>query len=185
VDANRKRFMNEGEYWFRRSRKVLDLPGQKYYAIFDSNNALTEGIDPDAGVEAGMVFKADSLDALAEKIGINSAALKGTVNTYNSAASNGWDGEFEGPGETQLNRSAALLCGSGGFKLQQWFFWRAQDQRQLPGSGLHNQPIPSLYAAGEVANGEIFYKAYPISGSAIQCYTSMGRIAGAHAADNL
>jgi fumarate reductase flavoprotein subunit len=184
VDATGKRFMDEGEYWFRRSRKVLDLPGQKYYAIFDSK-ALTE-IDPDAGVDAGMVFKADSLEALAEKIGIDFAALKQTVDKYNSAAANKHDDEFNKDPEklSQINQSP-YYAALGVFNSNSGSFGgpKINDNCQVLDS--KNQPIPGLYAAGEVANGEIFYKAYPISGSAIQCYTSMGRIAGAHAADNL
>lgn len=42
--------------------------------------------------------------------------------------------------------------------------------------------IPGLYAAGEVANGELFYKEYPCSGSATQLYATMGRFAGRAAA---
>ena len=42
--------------------------------------------------------------------------------------------------------------------------------------------IPGLYAAGEVANGQLYYRQYPCSGSAIQLYCSMGRFAGQAAA---
>ena len=45
-----------------------------------------------------------------------------------------------------------------------------------------NSVIVGLYAAGEVANGELFYKEYPCSGSATQLYSTMGRFAGRAAA---
>lgn len=45
------------------------------------------------------------------------------------------------------------------------------------------QVIPGLYAAGEVANGELFYQQYPCSGSSIQMNATMGIQAGKAAAN--
>ncbi|MGI6575412.1 MAG: FAD-binding protein [bacterium] len=42
-------------------------------------------------------------------------------------------------------------------------------------------PIPGLYAAGEVANGQLF-ASYPASGTSLQVAFSLGRLAGQQAA---
>jgi fumarate reductase flavoprotein subunit len=45
-----------------------------------------------------------------------------------------------------------------------------------------DQPIPGLYAAGESANGQLFYKEYPGSGSSLAVSATFGREAGKNAA---
>jgi fumarate reductase flavoprotein subunit len=44
------------------------------------------------------------------------------------------------------------------------------------------QPIPGLFAAGESANGQLFYKEYPGSGSSLGVSATFGRQAGKNAA---
>jgi fumarate reductase flavoprotein subunit len=44
-------------------------------------------------------------------------------------------------------------------------------------------PIPGLYAAGEVANGDFYYQQYPASGSSLSLSITFGREAGKNAAN--
>jgi fumarate reductase flavoprotein subunit len=44
------------------------------------------------------------------------------------------------------------------------------------------EPIPGLFAAGESANGQLFYKEYPGSGSSLAVSSTFGRQAGKNAA---
>jgi succinate dehydrogenase/fumarate reductase flavoprotein subunit/uncharacterized protein with FMN-binding domain len=44
------------------------------------------------------------------------------------------------------------------------------------------QPIPGLYAAGETANGDLFYLEYPGSGTSLSVSATFGRFAGKNAA---
>jgi fumarate reductase flavoprotein subunit len=46
-------------------------------------------------------------------------------------------------------------------------------------------PIPHLYAAGETANGDLFYLEYPASGSSLATGATFGREAGKNAAANV
>ena len=48
----------------------------------------------DAGIEAGFVFKADTLEELASQLGMESAVLKNTVETYNGYCAKGVDEEM-------------------------------------------------------------------------------------------
>ena len=45
------------------------------------------------------------------------------------------------------------------------------------------QPIPGLYAAGEIANGQYFGNTYSSDGTMIGLSTTFGRQAGIHAAE--
>jgi fumarate reductase flavoprotein subunit len=185
VDPSGKRFMNEAAYWFGRSRKVLDFPGQHYYAVLDSK-ALANGIGIEAGVEAGGAFKADTLDALADQMGVDAAVLKATVDRYNQAAAAKQDAEFgKDPAKLTAIDQAPFYATICTFNSNSGSFGGPQINNDCQVLGANGQPIPGLYAVGEVANGEIFYREYPVSGSAIQSYSSMGRIAGAHAAGSL
>jgi len=59
---------------------------------------------------------------------------------------------------------------------------------QVLGSGavgtgtISGQPIPGLYAAGEVANGDFYYQQNPAQGSSLGIALTFGRIAGRNAA---
>ena len=48
-----------------------------------------------------------------------------------------------------------------------------------------NQPIPGLYAAGEVANASFYYDTYSTCGSAVEHAVTFGRIAARNAVANL
>lgn len=59
------------------------------------NTPLPEAYDVlDAGIEMGFIFKADTIEKLAEAIDIDSSALKNTVKTYNSYCASGKDEQF-------------------------------------------------------------------------------------------
>ena len=45
-----------------------------------------------------------------------------------------------------------------------------------------SEPIPGLFAAGEVANGDFYYKLNPAQGSSLGIALTFGRIAGRNAA---
>jgi fumarate reductase flavoprotein subunit len=45
--------------------------------------------------------------------------------------------------------------------------------------------IPGLYAAGETANGDLFYLEYPGSGTSLSVGATFGRFAGKNAADRV
>jgi fumarate reductase flavoprotein subunit len=45
-----------------------------------------------------------------------------------------------------------------------------------------DQPISGLYAAGETASGQFFYVEYPASGLSLSTSSTMGYLAGTHAA---
>ena len=59
------------------------------------NTPISEAYDVlNAGIEMGFVFKADTIEELAKATGMDSAALKNTVEDYNSYCSSGNDDQF-------------------------------------------------------------------------------------------
>lgn len=170
-DANR--FMDESLFHFVRTRILMDLNETVVWAITDQTNDRVE-----QAVEMGTAFKADSIEALAEAAGLDAANLKSTVEKYNSLAKDGNDADFsksaefmqaiEGPTYYALRYNMGTSGTIGGLVINE----KAQVLNDA------DQPIEGLYAAGEIANGQLMYKGYPGSGTSIMFCVHYGRIAG-------
>ena len=127
----------------------------------------------------GVVFTSDTIEGLAEVIGVEPANLSATLATWNSDMKNKKDNQYdrktglmpiEGPFYAYKNVSFNL--GSlGGVKIN-------VDAQVLKSNG---QPVPRLYAGGLNAGGWVG-PYYPGSGTAIMGTLHWGRKAGANAA---
>lgn len=155
-------------------------PDGQYYMINDSKiipeNRLTlSGESLDILIDKGIVVEADSLEELAEAIGVPAENLKATCEKFNTYVENKKDPEFdrevwgekidEAPFYATL-RYPALHHTMGGLKINT----KAQ---VLNADG---QLIPGLYAAGEVTGG--IHGANRLGGNAIADIIVFGRIAG-------
>lgn len=139
--------------------------------------------DIDAAVEAGWVFKADSVEALAEAI--SAPELVETVETYNAYCAEGKDEQFykpacflqpvaEGPFYAMQYEPSAWVT-IGGI--------RTNDRLQaIDSKGL---PIKGLYVAG-ADNGTLMSAPYcDYEGYSLMCAYSGGRMAGMYAAGDI
>ncbi len=195
VTPEGKRFCNEADYWFSRSALLYhELGFNRYFSLFDATNQHEK---LEEAVAAGTLLKADSLEALAALMEVDPAVLTETVARYNQMCDKGEDSDFgkpqKGPkgvmeGAVQevsflnaikeapfyaLKVVTSSVTGTfGGPKT-------TKDGEVLATDG---KVIPGLYAAGEVANGELYHLEYPCSGSSIQFCLAMGRHAGDAAA---
>lgn len=172
------RFMDETRFHFTRTRILMDLGFNEIWAITDQGNDRVE-----ASIENGMAFKADSIEELAELIQADVEKLDATVTRYNELAAKGKDEDFdkdaqylqkiEGPTYYALKLFMGNSGSIGGIVTT------------IDGEVINNQDqvIKGLYAAGEVASGQVMYKEYPGSGSAIAFYLAFGRQAGRAAAE--
>ncbi|WP_426349032.1 flavocytochrome c [Alloiococcus sp. CFN-8] len=182
VTPEGKRFMDEKDFHFTRTRIMYDLNIEHCFYIFDESD-YNEKVGK--AIEEGTAFEADSIEDLAGKIGMDSKVLKATVDRYNELAKKGKDDDFNKPSEflTAIAKGklyAVKLSGNtsgtiGGLKI-------TIDGEVL---NIEDKVISGLYAAGEVANGQIFYREYPGSGSSIIANLTFGRQAGAAAAKNV
>lgn len=192
VNRDGKRFLDEGadfrNYTYAKyGKEILKQPGSVAYQIYDAKlrpMLRTEEYDmPDISVET-----ADTIEQLAEKIGVNPEALAETIREYNEAINPDTefdptvkDGKSSATTPIKSNWAAPLdegpfyaypvTCGItftfGGVKTD-------THGRVLNKDGEH---IEGLYAAGEMLGG-LFSNNYP-GGSGLAAGVVFGRRAGA------
>lgn len=173
----------EGRRFVDETGQSTDIALQTYlqtddiaYGIVDSRTDRNE--DLEQGVEEGLIYKAESLEELAETLELTDVdAFITTVENYNAAANDGAEDEFgadpelmkpveEGPFYAVPIR-AVIIGTMPGVEVD-------PDGRVL---GADDQPIPNLFAAGEVMFGNIFNRVYPATGTAIAQALYSGAIA--------
>ena len=153
---------------------------------------------PGRWYKAGVVVRADTVEELAEKIGVDAAGLAETVAGFNEMARTGVDADFHrgdsaydrwsGDGEYRFTKASTLgridqapfyavpvesgtLGTSGGPRIDAQ--GRVLDTRL--------EPIPGLYAAGNVASAPTAM-AYGGAGGTLGPILVFGRLAGLSAA---
>ncbi len=189
VNETGNRFVNENlDYPFMYEGMVED-GSDTFYFIFETTDGETTDLENNVsntvanlelGVQAGVCFKADTLEELAELSNLTN--LVATVEKYNNSIATGVDEEFNRDTTTMtaikngpfyaLKSKKAILGTFGGINTN------------ITGEVVNEseEVIPGLYAAGEVANGEFFPALYPASGSAISMSVVLGKEAGKSAA---
>lgn len=174
-----ERFMNEKLFHFTRTRIMMDLKIDNCWYVFDEktfNDRVAKAIEAKGAVEAS------SIEELATKMKADPAKLKATVDEYNKMAKAGKDTKFNKeakymkPIEKGKFYAVNLIMSNsgthGGLKIN-------IDGQVIDTKGA---VIPGLYAAGEVASGQILNKEYPGSGTALISFLTFGRQAGKSAA---
>jgi fumarate reductase flavoprotein subunit len=153
-------------------------PGHKTWTIYDASfaedlpmmgtsfsrtNVMSDYTQTsmDTAIENGSLFKADTLDELAGKLGVPVEAFKATVTRYNELAAKGSDDDFGKSAEMMTGidtapfyaayNSLALLVVLGGLAVNNKF--QVLDTE--------HKVISCLYAAGNTAGG-FFANDYPV-----------------------
>jgi fumarate reductase flavoprotein subunit len=169
-----------------------ELPGMSYAIICDSvilELPLTKifmkermGIEQLIASGNPGVAKADSLKELAEQLGINATNLEETVARWNSNVEAGKDPDF---GRENLGP---------GIRTPPFYGAMAYPQLSMLKGGLkvntecqvldnYSSVIPGLYAAGDIASGQIQGSArIHVGGGGCAITLNMGRICGINAA---
>lgn len=177
VNQKGERFVNEFAERDTLAQAAI-ANGTLFYLIADDKikktayNTTEESLE--AQVKAGTLLKADTLEELAEKAGMDPDTLVNTIKKYNSYVDAGNDPEF---GKSAFNlkcevapfyatpRKPAIHHTMGGLKINP----KAQvlDEK--------DQVIPGLYAAGEVAGG--LHAGNRLGGNSLADIFTFGRIA--------
>lgn len=196
VNANGDRFLDEGadfrNYTYARyGREVLAQPGSFAWQIFDAQTA--DNLQVDYKMDHVRKVTASTVEELAEQLdGVNAERFIATVREYNAAIDRSvhYDPAHKDGRRTRGLRidktnwataieeapfhAYAVTCGItftfGGVRIE------ASTATVLNSEG---DPIPNLYAAGEIVGG-LFYDNYP-GGSGLTAGAVFGRIAGRHA----
>ena len=168
VNKEGKRFVNELSDRDTLSNAALAQTDGIFYMVCDKNNS---GVGEDGTtyggqniqdlIDAGIVVKADTLEELAELIGVDSATFVETIEKFNEAVKTGVDPEFNrasfggdfinpdgNPGIFEAPfyagpRTPSAHITKGGLKVN----------TSAEVIGTDGNAIPGLYAAGEVTGG--------------------------------
>jgi succinate dehydrogenase/fumarate reductase flavoprotein subunit len=189
VNANGKRFMNEDTWIQAKSIRILEQPGGEYaWSVFDANWAddVARSIPlaggqfwdnmsrtepewtPDSAttnietyIEQGLGVQADTLEELADLMGVDRDTFLAEVENYNTMYEQGEDTQFHKRAEllsaikeppfTALKFGPALLTMPGGLDVNV----------KLQVLDEANEPIDGLYAIGNVSGGR-YAVDYPV-----------------------
>jgi flavocytochrome c len=194
VNIDGKRFCNEPSYLdVLFLNQYRDQPSMKGAYIFDSKilaqpmtKALLSGepVNIEQMVSNGIsdCAKADTLEELASKLGIDPAGLVSTVDTWNGYVKVGNDPDF---GRTEFGLEILEPPFYGIFAFPSISMLKGGLKINTDGQVLDNyaEPILGLYAAGEIASGQIQGSARVHLGGGGTCIAlNYGRICGKNAA---
>ncbi|HAL40029.1 MAG TPA: tricarballylate dehydrogenase [Polaromonas sp.] len=190
VNKQAQRFYDEGEdFWPKRyaiwGRLVAHQPGQLAYSVIDAK-AIGRFMPPVFPGE-----KADSLEHLAQQLGLDVPAFMRTMQDYNAACRVGTfdhavldDCHTEGltPAKTHWARPIDTAPFYG-YALKPGITFTYLGMKVNDQAAVHfgGQASPNLFAAGEIMAGNVLGKGYT-AGVGMTIGTVFGRIAGTQAA---
>lgn len=173
-----KRFVNEYTYQSHvaTAARLAGSVGAYYIATSDDPNQTVQ-----YGITLDDTLSADTAEELAEKMGVDADTLKATIDRYNELCDKGTDEDFNKPAEymQKLEGKLYAIPLSRSYTVTFDGLVTDIDSHVLDAD---NNPIPGLYAAGEVAFTGLFGDEYPSCGLAIGASVRYGRIAGVNAA---
>jgi len=186
VNLDGKRFVDENLNYKIISSLCVKQPEGIGFQIFDDtmmNRSLPAPTPADfkTALADGYVIAADTVEDLAVKLQIDPASLRAAVDTYNGYADAGADPDFgrslsdygvERGGHLDTAPYYAFACRSG---LTTTYCGVRVDER-LRVVDVFGEPIPGLFAAGEVVGG--FHGATYLSGTGLGKAGVLGRAAG-------
>lgn len=194
VNVEGDRFVDEGadfrNYTYAKyGKEILNQPNRLAFQVFDSQ--VTDMLRDEYHIRETTKFEANTIRELAIGLDIDADALEKTVSDYNAAVQDthynpaildgkttigvtpektNWALRLDKPPYTGYAVTCGITFTFGGLKIDTT--GRVIDTQ--------DQPIPGLYAAGELVGG-IFYENYP-GGSGITNGFVFGKIAGTGAA---
>jgi tricarballylate dehydrogenase len=192
VNREGRRFYDEGEdFWPKRyaiwGRLVAQQPGQTAWSIID-RKAIGRFMPP---VFEGT--KADTLQELASKIGLDPTTFLETLDTYNAACRPGTfdhttldDCRTEGLAPAKTHWSRAIDTPPFyAYPLRPGitFTYLGLSTDATSAVRFDDRPSPNLFAAGEMVAGNVLGKGYT-AGVGMSIGTAFGRIAGVNAAQS-
>ena len=178
LNKSGKRFVNELLTRDVVSKAILEQDDKVAYLFFDEG--LRKSLKAtEEYFNMGLVTEADSVEELAEKLGIDKATMKASVDTYNNAVSSKVDSELGREDlPRQLNQgkvyaipvTPAVHHTMGGIKIN-------TNAEVINKEG---NTIKGLFAAGEVTGG--VHGGNRLGGNALADIVVYGRVAGKNAA---
>ncbi|MCH8089169.1 MAG: FAD-dependent tricarballylate dehydrogenase TcuA [Chloroflexi bacterium] len=197
VNSHGRRFLDEGadfrNYTYAKyGREILKQPHRAAFQIFDSK--VTHLLRDEYHISRVTKGTADSIGGLADALEIDREGLVRTVEEFNGSVEDGpfdpsildgkgtqgidppksnWAQKLDSPPFTGYGVTCGITFTFGGLRINA--------RAQVMDTG--DNPIPGLYAAGELVGG-LFYYNYA-GGTGLMAGSVFGRIAGAEAAKEI
>lgn len=181
VNQDGERFFNEASHYAIVTNEVAEE--EDTWMLIDSSENNLAIIPALEEIDDGTVVSADSIEALAGEMGVDAANLQKTVEEYNEGIETGND-PFEKPAEISAPVQEGPYYALKIFPVTMGTFGGVKTNDNFEVLDESGNPIPNLYAGGEVANKFLYNQVY-MTGSSVQHALTSGRIAGEHAAGNL
>ncbi|MEJ8302639.1 flavocytochrome c [Saccharibacillus sacchari] len=180
VDKEGNRFVNEMDTRDNVTAAITKLDNRESYLIFDSGvKSRAKAIEQYD--KMGLVQTGETIEALAEQIGLPADGLKSTLDTWNASVAakkdaafgreTGMDNDLSGAPYYAVKIGPGIHYTMGGVKIN-------TETEVLNASG---EAIPGLYAAGEVTGG--LHGQNRIGGNSVAEIVIFGREAGVKAAE--
>lgn len=174
------RFVNELCNRKEMGEALMNL-GHPAVGIADENGVVTAGWDISRALKKGIVKTFTSLENLAKHYDIDTQNLKESIARFNNMIKNGRDDDFKKP----LFKEASPVTNPQFYAMEMWpkvHYTMGGIQIDASARVIHRnqEPIPGLYAAGEVTGG--IHGACRLGSCAITECLVMGRIAGKNTA---
>lgn len=133
------------------------------------------------GVEKGVVNTADTIEELAEQAGLPGYPLTKTIEQYNKLCEAGEDPAFHKKPEDLQPVVQAPFYAVQITPNTNDSFGQLAISTKAEVLDKDRKPIPGLYGGGTIANAELFYMRYAVSGASMCMGTVTGRIAAQEA----
>ncbi|RVT94324.1 FAD-dependent oxidoreductase [Sphingomonas crocodyli] len=188
VDQSGRRFVNEAADYYSFGSAMRKAGLTEAWLIVDATHrsrymfcGMLPGKTPQGLIDAGFFIKADTIDALSGKTGIDPANLKATLTRFNAMAAKGVDEDFqrgESPYEGFWNDPTVKPNGSfapvdkGPFLAVRMLLGDLGTKGGLVTDkhsqvvGTDGQPIAGLYAAGN-CTASVYGRSYPGPGATL------------------
>ena len=191
TDGAGNRVIGEDDYCFEYVKRLWDNGFNEGYAIYGQQTADMYPIMTDLGLttmtarDLPFGYKEDSIEALAEDVGMDPAVLKATVDRYNEFCASGVDEDYGKDASHLIPIEAPYyilrlpqICTDGytGAKINE----NAQVISATTG-----EPIPGLYAAGSCADAQVTSVNYNGCGTSLLTCGVFGRAAAKDAVSKL
>ncbi len=182
VDMTGERFVDEWTYQSHVASAAARRSSPAIYYITSTKDGVCA--EPYNMVQWGVTIespnfthKASSLEELAGLMGVDAGTLTATVARYNELCAKGTDDDFGKPAEYMIPVEGDTYYAFQMLPGSSVTFGGLQLNSSAQVLDTNSQPIPGLYAAGEVAFGGLFSDEYPCCGMAIGSAVYFGRVA--------
>jgi succinate dehydrogenase/fumarate reductase flavoprotein subunit/uncharacterized protein with FMN-binding domain len=183
VNEEGQRMVDENQDEYVIAYYISQATNGHAFAVIDSENPNVEVFEK--WIERGKVVKADTIDELAEKYGIDAAGLNATIEAYNTAYDKDEAPEFDTPPEAMYpvkngpfyagEISCCIIGSLVGLKVN--------ENCQILGTD--DKPIEGLYGVGEVCLGGNILSMLYSGGCSVATALNSGRISAEHIAASL